>query len=200
VFGGIAVLAACAAPPKSTDLSLRPSPQQSATSQVVGESIVAALGGADVAVQWLPQAGVERFYTGRPGLSNPLPSEVWTEAPPTIFLLRIRNMLAEPVHFDPSTVLVSTGSGQRMHPVLYEEMYEQLVHLEDSAGRLQSLQATLLDRLLVVGPGGQREGIIVFRPFDPSAKQLALELGSLYLGGKATPVLFTFQVTRRQPQ
>jgi hypothetical protein len=200
VLGGIAVLAACAPPLKSTELGLRPSPQQSATSQVVGESIVAALGGADVSVQWLPQAGVERFYSGRPGLSNPLPSEVWTEAPPTIFLLRIRNMLAEPVQFDPSTVLVSTESGQRLHPVLYEEMYEQLLDLKDSAWRLQSLQATLLDRLLVVAPGGQREGILVFRPFDPAAKQLALELSSLYVAGRFTPVLFMFQVDRRPPQ
>jgi hypothetical protein len=197
VVGGIALLAACAVPPKGIELGLQPSPQQPATNQVVGEGIVAALGGADVSVQWLPQAGVERFYTGKPGLSNPLPDEAWTEAPPTIFLLRIRNKLAEPVQFDPSIALVSTASGQRLHPVLYEEMYEQLVDLKDSARRLQSLQATLLDRLLVVAPGGQREGILVFRTFDPAAKQLALELSSLYVAGRVTPVLFNFQVIRR---
>jgi hypothetical protein len=149
-------------------------------------------------VQWLPQAGVERFYAGKPGLSNPVPDEVWTEAPPTIFHLRIRSTLAGPVQLDPSTALVSTESGQRLLPVLYEDMYEQLVDLEDSARRLQSLQATLLDRLLVVAPGGQREGLLVFRTFDPTAKQLALELTSLYLAGKVTPVVFIFQVDRWQ--
>jgi hypothetical protein len=199
-LGALAFLAACATPPKSTDLSLRPSPQQPPTHQVVGESIVAALGGADVTVGWLPREGVERFYAARQGLANPFTDDVWTEAPPTVFALRIRNTLSEPIQFDPAISLLSTEGGRRLHPMLYDEIYEGLVDLQDSARRLQSLQATLLDRLMSIPPGGQREGIIVFRPFDPRAKQLTLELTSLYVAGKLIPAFFAFQVDLRQPQ
>lgn len=199
-LGALVLLAACATPPRSTDLALRPSSQQPPTHQVVGERIVAALGGADMTVGWLPREGVERFYAGRQGLVNPFTDDVWTEAPPTVFALRVRNTLPEPIQLDPAISLLSTDGGRRLHPMLYDEIYEGLVDLQDSARRLQSLQATLLDRLMVIPPGGQREGIIVFRPFDPRAKQLTLELTSLYVAGKLIPTFFTFQVDLRQPK
>ena len=199
-LGGIALLAGCATPPKYADLTLRPSPQQASAAQIVGESIVVALGGADVTVQWLSQAGVEGFYAGRPGLINPFPDEVWTEAPPTVFALRVRNSSAEPLQFDPAMSLLSTESGRHLQPILYDDMYERLIDLKDSARRLQSLQATLLDRLLVVAPGRQREGLLVFLPFDPRAKRLTLELNSLYVTGRISPVFLSFQVDLRQMQ
>jgi len=199
-LGGIVVLAGCASPPKYADLTLRPSPQQPTPSQVVGERIIVALGGADVTVQWLSRAGVERFYAEKPGLINPFPDDVWAEAPPTIFALRVRNGSAEPLQFDPSMALLTTNSDQHLQPVLYDEMYERLIELKDSARWLQSLQATLLDRLLVVAPGGQREGLLVFRSFDPRAKQLRLELSSLYVAGRLSPIFYAFQVDLRQAQ
>ncbi len=197
-LGAMALLAGCATPPKSADLTLRPSPQQPSASQVVGESIVVGLGGVDVTVQWLPQAGVERFYAERPGLVNPFPDEVWAEAPPTVFALRVRNRSPEPLQFDPAMSLLSSDSGRHLQPILYDEMYERLIDLKDSARRLQSLQATLLDRLLVVSPGGQREGLLVFLPFDPRAKRLTLELNSLYVTGRISPVFMSFQVDLRK--
>jgi hypothetical protein len=199
-LGGIALLAGCATPPKSADLTLRPSPQQPSASQIVGESIVVALGGVDITVQWLPQVGVERFYAGRPGLFNPFPDEVWAEAPPTVFSLRVRNSSGESLQFDPAMSLLSSDTGRHLQPILYDDMYERLIDLKDSARRLQSLQATLLDRLLVLAPGGQREGILVFLPFDPRAKQLTLELNSLYVTGRNSPAFMSFQVDRRQSQ
>jgi hypothetical protein len=166
----------------------------------VGESIVVGLGGVDVTVQWLPRADVDRFYAERPGLVNPFPDEVWAEAPPTVFALRIRNSSGEPLQFDPAMSLLSSDSGRHLQPLLYDDMYERLIELKDSARRLQSLQATLLDRLLVLAPGGQREGLLVFLPFDPRAKRLTLELTSFYVTGKISPVFFAFQVDLRHTQ
>jgi hypothetical protein len=199
-LGGLALLAGCATPPKFSELALRPTPQQPLPSQIVGERIVAGLGGADITVEYLPKAGVEHFYAEKPGLVNPFPDEVWAEAPPTVFALRVRNGSGEPLQFDPGMSLLSSDSGRHLQPLLYDDLYERLIEMKDSARRLQSLQATLLDRLLVIAPGGQREGLLVFLPFDPRAKQLTLELSSLYVTGKLTPAFFTFQVELRKAQ
>ncbi|MBI3085021.1 MAG: hypothetical protein HYY88_04735, partial [candidate division NC10 bacterium] len=68
-------MAGCATAPKG-EVAIRPSPQRQATHQVVGESIVASLGGAGVTVRWLSAPAVEQFYAARPGLVYPWPREV----------------------------------------------------------------------------------------------------------------------------
>ena len=191
------LLAGCASAPKG-EVSILPSPQRQATHQVVGESIVASLGGAAVTVRWLAATGVEQYFESKPGLLYPWPREVWKLAPPTVFLLRVRNQTPEDVQFDPTLAALVTQDGQRERPVSYEEMYQHLEGTEGAAARLQSLQATLLSRFVVIPPGGQREGLLVFPALGPKAKHLLLEFASFYVGGRVVPGLFEFQVLRQQ--
>lgn len=179
-------------------MAVRPSPQRLATHQVVGESIVASLGGAGVMVRWLSAPAVERFYADKPGLVYPWPRDVWKEAPPTVFLLRVRNQTREEVQFDPTLAALVTQAGRRERPVSYEEMYQRLAGLEDSGPRLLSLQASLFSRFVVIPPGGQREGLLVFATLDADARHLLLELASFFVGGRNTPGLFEFQVVRQE--
>ncbi|HSD50834.1 MAG TPA: hypothetical protein VLG48_05445, partial [Candidatus Methylomirabilis sp.] len=200
VFVGVLSLAGCASSPKGELVSLRPGPSRQPTQQVVGESIIASLGGVAVTVRWLPAPALERFYAGKPGLVNPFPKEMWKEAPPTIFLVQIRNQTSEEVQFDPTFTFLVDQGGWRGLPLTYDEMYLGMSEGERSGPAMQSFQATLFSRFVVVSPGGQREGLLVYSVVGPDAKLLRLEFTSFFIGGKSTPGLFEFQVLRQPPE
>jgi len=198
-FGAALILASCAAAPKG-DLLIRPSPQRLPTHQIVGDSIIASLGGAAVTVRWLAAPGVERYFAGKPGLVSPWPAEVWRETPPTVFLVRLRNQTPEEIQFDPTLAALVSQDGLRGRPVSYEEFYQQLEGLENAGARLLSLQATLFSRFVVIAPGGQREGLLVFPSLGPEVKHLLVEFASFFVGGRNAPGLFEFQVLRQKTQ
>ena len=52
---------------------LRPNPYQAPAYQIVGEAIVASLGGVSVTLRWLDEGGVRGYYASRPGLILPWP-------------------------------------------------------------------------------------------------------------------------------
>lgn len=201
LLGAGLLLAGCASAPRpAAEVQIRPAPQALGRHQVVGDTIITSLGGASTMLRWLSAKGVEAFYTRRPGLIVPWPEEVWREAPPTVFLLRLRNPTREEVQFDPALALLVTQDGRRQRPIPYEEMYMRMAGKEEEAGRLRSLQATLFSRFVVVPPGGQREGLLIFPALDPNAKHLLLELSSFFVGGKLVPGLFEFQVLREDKE
>jgi len=196
-FAGILLLAGCATSPKG-EVVIHPGPQRQATNQVVGESIVAPLGGAAVTVRWLAPMEVEQYFEGKPGLVFPWPKEIWKKAPPTVFFLRVRNQTVDEVQFEPTLAALVTQDGRRERPVSYEDMYQRLEGTEGSGARLQSLQATLLSRFVVIPSGGQREGLLVFPTLGPEAKHLLLEFASFFVGGRNVSGFFEFQVLRQK--
>jgi hypothetical protein len=198
VFGLALVAGGCASVTRSREIAIRPGVQQQPNLQVVGEAIVASLAGATVTVRCLNAAAVERYYADRPGLVYPWTREDWKQHSPTVFLVRVRNQTREEAQFDPGLVALVTQTGQRERPVPYEEMYVRLSGEEGSRPRLLSLQATLLSRFIVLAPGGQREGLLVFPALNPEAKHLLLEFSSFYVGGRNNPGLFEFQVLRQK--
>ena len=200
VFLGIGLLlSGCATTEKPLGpATLRPAPQSNiGTSQIVGEAIVASLGGVAVTVRWMDAGAVGTYYAGRPGLVSPWPQDIWTESPPTIFLVRVANQTHEEVQFDPAMIVLVAQDGNRDRPIPYEEMYMRLAGTDNAAPRLVSLQATLLSRFLVIQPGVQREGLLLFPTIKPEAKHLLLEVPSFFVGGRATPGRFEFQVLRQ---
>lgn len=170
---------------------------QAPTSQVVGDAISASLGGVAVTLRWVDEGAVGAYYASRPGLVSPWPPELWKESPPTIFLVRLRNQTREEMQFDPAMSVLVSQDGNRDLPIPYEEMYMRLSDTENAAPRLLSLQATLLSRFVVIQPGGQREGFLLFPSIRSEAKHLLLELPSFFVGGRATPGRFAFQVLRQ---
>jgi hypothetical protein len=199
VLGAAVVLAGCASAPRQPDTAevrLRPAPQTLTRHQVVGEAIVTSLGGASVTLRWLSALDVAAFYGRRAGLTVPWPEEVWTEAPPVIFLLRLKNSSREELQFDPALTALVTQDGRRERAIPYEELYMRMAGAPEEAARMRSLQATLFSRFVVLGPGGQREGLLVFPVLDPKAKHVILELSSFFVGGVLSPGLFEFQVLR----
>lgn len=191
-------LTGCATEKALGPATLRPAPQSNVgTSQIVGETIVASLGGVAVTVRWMDAGAVSAYYAGRPGLVSPWPQDVWTESPPTIFLVRVRNQTHEEAQFDPAMTVLVAQDGNRDRPIPYEEMYMRLAETENAGPRLVSLQATLLSRFLVIQPGAQREGLLLFPTIKSEAKHLLLELPSFFVGGRATPSRFEFQVLRQ---
>jgi hypothetical protein len=140
---------------------------------------------------------VDRFYAGKPGLVNPFPKGMWKEAPPTVFLVQVRNQTSEELQFDPALTFLVDQGGRRGLPLSYEEMYLGMSEAERSGPAMRSLHATLFSRFVVMSPGGQREGLLVFPGIGPDAKLLRLEFASFFIGGKNAPALFEFQVLRQ---
>ena len=175
---------------------LRPNPYQAPAYQAVGDAIVASLSGVSVTLRWLDEEGVRGYYAARPGLTLPWPEDLWKEAPPTVFLLRISNQTREEVLFDPGVVFLVAQGGERQPAIPYEEMYMRLQETEDAQARLLSLQATLLSRFVVISPGGQRDGLLLFAAIGPEAKLLIVDLASFFVGGRVVPGRFEFQVVR----
>jgi hypothetical protein len=191
------LLAGCATvPPPRAEVLIRPAPQAMRGHQLVGQTISTSLGGVATAVRWLSPEAARAYYAARPGLTAPWPEEIWRETPPIVFLLRFRNHTREEVQFDPALALLATQEGKRERPIPYEELYMRLIGTEGDQARLRSLQATLFSRFVVLPPGGQRDGLLVFPVLDPKAKHLTLELGSFFVGGRIIPGHFEFQVLR----
>lgn len=199
VFWAALLLIGCASTETALGpATLRPAPQSNiGASQIVGEAIVASLNGAAVTVRWMDADAVGKYYAERPGLVSPWPREIWKESPPTIFLVRVGNQTHEEVQFDPAMAVLVAQDGNRDRPIPYEEMYMRLADTENAGPRLVSLQATLLSRFLVIQPGAQREGLLLFPAIKPEAKHLILDLPSFYVGGRATLGRFEFQVLRK---
>jgi len=199
VFGVGLLLAGCASTDKPLGpTTLVPAPQSNTgTSQIVGEAIVASLNGAAVTVRWMDADAVGKYYAERPGLVSPWPQDIWKDSPPNIFLVRVKNQTHEEVQFDPAMAVLVAQDGNRDQPIPYEEMYMRLAETENSGPRLVSLQATLLSRFLVIHPGAQREGLLLFPTIKPEAKHLILDLPSFFVGGRATLGRFEFQVVRK---
>jgi len=195
LVGALWMAAGCASTPKGVGPSaIRPTPQQPPTHQIVGDAIVASLSGVGVTVGWLGEGATDQYFQERPGLIQPWPPEIWKVAPPTVFLLRIRNQTREEVQFDPGTAAATNQDGERERLIPYEEFYMRLADQPDAEARLRSLHSTLYSRFVVLPPGGQREGLLVFPTQGPKSKLLVLEIGSFFVGGRSTPGLFTFQV------
>lgn len=200
VFGLGMFLAGCASAPKGSILGIQPGPQRQSTHQVVGDAIVASLGGATVTVRSLDAKGVEGYFESRPGLVYPWPKEIWKDAPPTVFLLQVRSPAREEVQFDPGLASLVTKGERRQHLIPYEEMYMDMAGEEGSGPRLLSLQAALFSRFVVIRPNGQREGLLVFPSLDRETVHLLLELSSFFVGGRMSPGLFEFQVLREKAE
>ncbi len=200
MFGLALVTGGCATVTPTREVAIRPGAQQQPNLQVVGETIVASLAGATVTVRWLDASAVERYYADRPGLVYPWTRDYWKQNSPAVFHVRVRNQTREEIQFDPGLAALVTQTGQRERSISYEDMYMHLSEEEGSGPRMLSLQATLLSRFVVLAPGGQREGILVFPSLDPQAKHLLLEFSSFYVGGRNNPGLFEFQVLRSKTE
>ena len=142
-------------------------------------------------------------------LSGPRSITIRVTAPPVagaanaaccIFLVQVRNQTSEEVQFDPALTFLVDQGGWRGLPLSYDEMYLGMSEGERSGPAMQSLQATLFSRFVVVSPGGQREGLLVFSVVGPEAKLLRLEFTSFFIGGKSAPGLFEFQVIRQKTE
>jgi hypothetical protein len=79
-------------------------------------------------------------------------------------------------------------------------MYLRMGGAEVSGPRLRTLQATLFSRFVVIPPGGDREGLLVFPTLDSDIRHLLLELSSVFVGGRSIPGFFEFQILRKETE
>ncbi len=196
VLVGICILlAACAtrpAPPKTR--LLRPGPQSVPVNTVTGELIIAQLERATVSIRALSWDALGRYYGGQRDLVNPF-ADLPTGAPrPAAFLVHLRNDSPDPFSFDPTAARLADQEGRRQGPLDYPALYAFLAGAERGAGRLRAVQRTVLTATVVVPPGGERQGLLLFPELPAEARAVLVDLASVYRGSAPQLVVFQFLV------
>lgn len=199
VLAGLCVLlAACAASPALPKARLlRPAPQSVPANTVTGELIIAQLERATVSIRALSWEVLQRYYERQRDLVHPfadLPAEA---ARPTAFLLDLRNDSPEPLSFDPSAARLADQEGRRLVPLDYPGLYEFLSGLERGAERLRAIQRTVLTATVVVPPGAERRGLLLFPELPAGARAVLVDLAGLYRGSAPQLLVFQFVVVEK---
>lgn len=175
---------------------LRPGPQRLPTLRAQGDLIIATLAGATVTVEPLTEKGLDAYYARPPSLLNPFKQLPKGTKGPLAFILRIQNVGRDRVTFDPGQAVLVDQQNRRSIAFSYDELYGLLAEQRNSAKALQTVEETVLTKLLVVPPQLDREGLLLFPSPDPEAKVLILEVGSFYVGSAEQLLLFEFEIRR----
>lgn len=189
------LLAACATSPALPKARLlRPAPQSVPANTVTGEQIIAQLERATVSIRALPWDALQRYYEGQRDRVNPF-ADLPADAPhPTAFLLDLRNDSPDPLSFDPSAARLADQEGRRLVPLDYPGLYASLAGLERGAERLRAVQRTVLTATVVVPPGGERRGFLLFPELPAGARAVLVDLAGLYRGSAPQLLVFQFVV------
>jgi len=196
VLVGVCVfLAACTSSPALPKARLlRPGPQTLPLNTVSGELVIAELDRATATVRALSWAALQRYYEAKRDLVNPF-ADLPAEAPrPTAFLLHLGNDSPDPLSFDPTTARLADQEGRRLATLDYPALHAFLAETERGTERLQAVQRTVLTATVVVPPGGQRQGLLLFPELPAGARAVLVDLGSLYRGSAPQFVVFQFLV------
>jgi len=195
LVGVCVLLAACATSPAPSKVRLlRPGPQSLPANTVTGELIIAQLEGATVSIRALSWEALQRFYGGQRDLANPF-ADLPAGAPrPTAFLLDLRNDSPDPLSFDPTAARLVDQEGRRQGALDYPALYASLAGLEGGTARLRAVQRTVLTSTVVVPPGGERQGLLLFPELAAGARAVLVDLASLYRGSAPQLLVFQFLV------
>lgn len=192
------LLAACATTadrPKAR--LLLPGPQSLPINTVTGDLIIAELERATVSLRALSWDGLQRFYAAQRDLVNPFADLPAGDARPTTFLLHLRNDSPDPLSFDPTAARLADQEGRRQAPLDYPALYVTLAGREQGAERLRAIQRTALTATVIVPPGGERRGLLLFPELPADARAVLVYLASLYRGSAPQLLVFQFLVTEQ---
>jgi len=196
LIGLSVLLAACATTPDRPKARLLlPAPQSLPINTVTGDLIIAQLERATVSLRALSWEALQRFYGAQRDLIDP-----FADLPPpgnprlTAFVLHLRNDSGDALSFDPTAATLADQEGRRKAPLDYPALYGTLAGLERGAERLRAIQRTVLTATVVVPPGGERRGLLLFPELPADARAVLVDLASLYRGSAPQLVVFQFLV------
>jgi hypothetical protein len=192
------LLAACATTadrPKARLLS--PAPQSLPINTVTGELIIAQLERVTVSLRALSWEALQRFYAAQRDLVNPFADLPAGNPGPTAFLLHLRNDSPDALSFDPTAARLADQEGRRKAPLDYPALYGTHAGLERGAERLQAIQRTTLTTTVIVPPGGERRGLLLFPELPADARAVLVDLASFYRGSAPQLLVFQFLVTEQ---
>ena len=176
---------------------LHPAPQSLPINTVTGDLIIAQLERATVSLRALPWEGLQRFYAAQRDLVNPFADLPAGSPRPTVFLLHLRNDSSDTLSFDPTAATLADQEGRRRAPLDYPALYATLAGLERGAERLRAVQRTALTATVIVPPGGERRGLLLFPELPADARAVLVDLASLYRGSAPQLLVFQFLVTEQ---
>lgn len=189
------LLAACATTadrPKGRFLS--PAPQSLPSNTVTGDLIIAQLERATVSLRALSWEALQRFYGAQRDLVNPFADLPAGKPRPTAFVLHLRNDSSDALSFDPTAATLADQEGRRQPPLDYPALYDTLHSLEGGAERLRAIQRTVLTATVIVSPGGERRGLLLFPELRAEARAVLVDLAGLYRGSAPQLLVFQFLV------
>ena len=167
----LVLLTACASRGKIKDFYLNPSDGDRAVFTHEGVTISSEYYDEETRGQYLRKSGREAF------------ARITREMDLTAFLLEIVNKNSSEVIVDSVSIRFITGIGPTLRPVTYADMYMALPREAGRQTALQELNGITFDRPVTIPPGGREEGLIFFQRPEEVARDVALFVGGIYLGG-----------------
>jgi hypothetical protein len=115
------------------------------------------------------------------------------ELPLSTFLLDIANGSGSEVIVNPASIRFVPGSGPMLSPVSYAHLYMVLPREEGRQTVLREFQGITFDRPVTVPPGGREEKLLLFQRPEKVAKEVAVVLDGIYLGGAHMNAVLDFK-------
>jgi hypothetical protein len=102
------------------------------------------------------------------------------------FHVLLENKTEEHMIFQPQACWLHTNTQDRQRPLDYPSIVSAF-HMADQPipDHLERIRSAIFDGEVVLGPGEQRDALMVFREFDPKAKRFQVDVGAVLSRGDA---------------
>lgn len=156
---------------------------------------------SDTAALWLTridEATRTRFVTRRSGLDfDPFSTAPGHHGGFVTFHVLVENHTAEQLVFQPQSCWLHTNTKDMQRPLDLPAILEAYDMADRPAPpNIDRVRAAILDGEVVLGPGQQRDGLMVFRAFDPKAKRFQVDMAATVSRGE--PLAFSAFYKRKK--
>ena len=142
------------------------------------------------AALWLTridEATRTRFVTRRTGLDfDPFATAPGRTGGFIAFHILLENKSEERMIFQPQACWLHTSTYDRQRPLDYPSIVSAF-HMADRPipDHLDRIRSAIFDGEVTLGPGEQKDALMVFREFDPKAKRYQVDVGAVLTRGEA---------------
>ena len=115
------------------------------------------------------------------------------------FHVVLENKTEERLIFQPQSVWLHTNTKDMQRPLDLPAIVSAY-HMADRPlpDNLDRIRSAIFDGEIVVGPGQQRDALMIFRTFDPKAKKFQVDIGATLTRGE--PIKFTAFYKKRKKE
>lgn len=181
-----ATLSATVAPSPTEPVVFDPDPTQEGAGDLERETWSRTSKTASLWLTRIDEATRTRYVQRRTGLDfDPFATAPGRSGGFVAFHVVVENRSEERMIFQPQACWLHTNTKDMQRPLDLPAIVSAF-HMADRPipDHIDRVRAAILDGEVVLGPGEQRDGLMVFRAFDPKAKRFQVDIGATLTRGE----------------